>query len=147
MRLRLLAPALLLFATGCASTSGTSSSDSSSSRDPMMRPEIVERDVIVDGVSILGVWNAVGALDEPDVDDDLRRGILTETLVVNPRGRAVLSGEDDRADTDLQRFEGQIDGNRLAFDGLPGVATLAVRSDGRILMTDPRGRRTVYERD
>lgn len=146
MRLRLLAPALLLFATGCASTSSPPSA-SGSSRDPMMRPEIVERDVIVDGVSILGVWHAVGALDEPDVDEDLRRGILTETLVVNPRGRAVLSGEDDRADTDRQRFEGQIDGNRLAFDGLPGVATLSVRSDGRILMTDPRGRRTVYERE
>ena len=150
MRFLSLFPALLLLA-GCASTSSPSTSGTSGPSgergDPMQRPEIVERDVIVDGVSILGVWNAIGALDEPDVDDDLRGGVLTETLVVNPRGRAVLAGEDDRADTDRQSFEGQIDGNRLAFDGLPGVATLTVRSDGRLLMTDPRGRRTVYERE
>ena len=113
----------------------------------MQRPEIVDRDVIVDGVSLLGVWNAVGALDEPDVDDDLRSGVLTETLVINPRGRIVLSGEDSRATAGHQRYEGQIDGSRLAFDGLPGIARLAVRSDGRLVMTDPRGRRTVYERD
>lgn len=113
----------------------------------MQRPEIVERDVIVDGVSLLGVWNAVGALDEPDVDDDLRSGVLTETLVVNPRGRVVLAGEDDRADTGRQSFEGQVDGNRITFDGLPGVATITVRSDGRVVVTDPLGRRTVYERE
>lgn len=134
---------LALLITGCASTPQTGSSSS----DPMQRPEIVERDVVVDGVSLLGVWDAVGALDEPDVDDDLRNGALTETLVVNPRGRVVLSGEDARADTGRQSFEGRVDGNRIAFDGLPGVATISVRSDGRLVVTDPLGRRTVYERE
>lgn len=133
---------LVLFAAGCTPTSRTASSS-----DPMQRPEIVERDVIVDGVSILGVWNAVGALDEPDVDADLRSNVLTETLVVNPRGRVTLAGEDARADTGRQQFEGRVDGNRITFDGLPGTATVGVRSDGRLVVTDPLGRRTVYERE
>lgn len=136
-RLLLLAALLLPFLPGCAQTSASSDSASSSSSG----------DVVVDGVSILGVWNAVGALDEPDVDDDLRSGMLTETLVINPRGRAVLSGEDARAETGRQSFEGHISGNRLTFDGLPGAATIAVRNDGRLVVTDPRGNRTVYERD
>lgn len=139
MRRLLLAALLLPLLPGCAS-SGASS-------DPMSRSEIVERDVIVDGVSILGVWHATGALDEPDVDADLRSGLLTETLVINPRGRAVLSGEDERAAVGRESFEGQISGSRLAFRGLDGAATIAVRSDGRLVVTDPRGNRTVYERD
>lgn len=128
---------------GCATTSPTGTPGS----DPMEREEIVERDVIVDGVSILGVWNAVGALDEPGVDSDLRSGMLTETLVINPRGRATLSGEDRRTDAGRQSFDGRIEGNELAFDDLPGRATIDVRNDGRIVVTDPRGRRTVYERE
>ena len=144
--MRSLLPLALLLAlplAGCASTASTGTPGG----DPTQRDEIVERDVIVDGVSILGVWNAVGALDEPDVDNDLRSGMLTETLVVNPRGLATLSGEDQRLDTGRQSFDGQISGNRLAFDDLPGAATIDVRNDGRIVVTDPRGRRTVYERE
>ena len=128
---------------GCASTSPQGAPGS----DPTQRPEIVERDVIVDGVSVLGVWHAVGALDEPDVDNDLRSGMLTEMLVVNPRGLATLTGEDRRTDAGHQSFEGRISGNELTFDGLPGRATIDVRNDGRIVVTDPRGRRTVYERE
>lgn len=139
---RALLPAVLLLPllAGCAQTGASSS-------DPTTRPEIAERDVIVDGVSILGVWHAIGALDEPDVDNDLRSGVLTESIVVNPRGRAVLSGEDARAGTGRQSFEGQIAGDRLTFDGLPGTARIAVRNDGRLVITDPRGNRTVYERE
>lgn len=135
-----LALLLTLPLAGCATTGA-------SGGDPTQRDEIVERDVIVDGVSILGVWNAVGALDEPDVDNDLRSGMLTETLVVNPRGRATLSGEDHRTGAGRQSFEGRITGSRIAFDGLPGTATIDIRNDGRIVVTDPRGRRTVYERE
>lgn len=136
-RLLLLAALLLPPLAGCAQTGASSDT----------APASTSGDVVVDGVSILGAWSAVGALDEPDVDDDLRSGMLTETLVVNPRGRAVLSGEDRRAETGLQRFEGRISGNRLTFDALPGTATIAVRNDGRLVITDPRGNRTVYERD
>jgi hypothetical protein len=134
--------ALALLAAGCAS-----SRTDAPKGDPMERDEIVERDVLVDGVSLLGVWRAVGALDEPDVDNDLRSGMLTETLVINPRGRATLTGEDQRAGTGRVTLDGRISGNRLTFDGLPGAATIDVRSDGRIVVTDPRGRRTVYERE
>ena len=144
--MRPLLPSALLLAlvlAGCTTTANTGTPGG----DPMDRDEIVERDVIVDGISILGVWNAVGALDEPDVDDDLRSGMLTETLVINPRGRATLSGEDHRTDAGRQSFDGQITGDRLAFDGLPGEARITVRNDGRIVVTDPRGRRTVYERE
>lgn len=140
MRLSLLILLLVAFVTGCANPR-------TATDDPMQRGEIVERDVVVDGVSLLGVWNAVGALDEPDVDSDLRSGMLTETLVVNPRGRATLTGEDHRAGTGRQTFEGRITGDRLTFDSLPGQARIDVRSDGRIVVTDPRGRRTVYERE
>lgn len=143
--MRLLVPLALLLAValaGCAPTSPTATPG-----DPPPREDVAERDVIVDGVSLLGVWHAVGALDEPDADRDLRSGMLTETLVINPRGRATLSGEDRRAGTGHQSFEGRITGNQLAFDGMPGAATISVRSDGRIVVTDPRDRRTVYERD
>ena len=146
-------PRLALFVTlvlalaGCATQSSTVQTGGTSGGDPMQRPEIVERDVIVDGVSLLGVWKAIGALDEPEVDDDLRRGLMTETLVVNPRGRAVLSGEDDRAAAGHLSYEGQISGNLLAFRDLDGAARLNVRSDGRLIVTDPLGRRTVYERE
>ncbi len=144
--MRSLLPLALLLAlplVGCGTTSPTGTPGG----DPTQRGEIVERDVIVEGVSILGVWNAVGALDEPDVDNDLRSGMLSEMLVVNPRGRATLSGEDHRTDAGRQSFDGRITGNRLTFDGLPGTATIGVRNDGRIVVTDPRGRRTVYERE
>jgi len=129
--------ALLLVLAGCAQT-GTTSGPSSPAPSG---------DVVVDGVSILGVWNAVGALDESDVDADLRNGMLSRTLVINPRGRVVLTGEDARAGTGRESFEGRISGNRLTFEQLPGAATIAVRNDGRLVLTDPRGNRTVYERD
>jgi hypothetical protein len=136
---------LLLLAalvTGCATSQPDAPRTDTTPREP-----IAERDVILDGVSLLGVWNAVGALDEPDVDADLRSGDLTETLIVNPRGRVTLTGEDRDADTGRMRFEGRITGDRIAFDDLPGEGTITVRSDGRIVVTDPRGNRTVYERE
>ncbi len=151
--MRVLSPLVLLLTValmpGCAPAShtGTATGKPSGGGDPMKRGEIVERDVLVDGVSLLGVWHAMGALDEPDVDNDLRSGMLIETLIVNPRGLVSLTGEDHRADVGRQSFEGRITSDKIAFDGLPGEATITVRSDGRIVVTDPRGRRTVYERE
>lgn len=104
------------------------------------------RDVLVGGTSILGIWDAVGALDEPDVDDDLRSGLLTETLIVNPYGRVTLTGVDEREGSGPVSFSGRIQGSSVEFDGLPGRGQLEVRGDGRLVLTDPRGNRTVYER-
>lgn len=133
--MRLLSLLLLaLVLAGCAPSGSTVATD----------PAV--RDVVVDGVSLLGVWDAVGALDEPDVDSDLRSGLLTETLTINPRGRATLSGEDRRAGTGRITLNGQIHGDEIRFDDLPGAGQLAVRNDGRLVVTDPRGHRTVYQR-
>lgn len=142
MRTSALPLLLALLVAGCASTRPDAPRTDTTPREP-----VAERDVILDGVSLLGVWNAVGALDEPDVDADLRSGDLTETLVVNPRGRVTLTGEDRDAGTGRMSFEGRITGDRIAFADLPGEGTITVRSDGRIVVTDPRGNRTVYERE
>lgn len=144
MRPPRLFPAFLLLAllvTGCAS---------SRTGVPASAPTpgaAGEGDVLLDGVSLVGRWNAIGALDEPDVDSDLRSGMLTETLVIRRGGGATLTGVDERAATGQVRLEGRIAGDRLTFADLPGEATLTVRGDGRIVVTDPRGYRTVYERE
>ncbi len=104
-------------------------------------------DVVLDGVSVLGEWTAIGALDEPDADADLRSGLLIKRLTVQPGGRATLTGEDRRAGTGQETYDGRITGNRLDFDDLPGEALLSLRTDGRLVLADPRGRQTVYERE
>lgn len=105
-----------------------------------------ERDVVVDGVSILGSWDAIGAPDQADVDSDLRTGQLTRMLVFNPGGRVTLTGEDRRAGTGRTTFRGQISGRTVTFDELPGRAIVDVRSSNRLVLTDPAGNRTVYQR-
>lgn len=102
--------------------------------------------MLLDGVSITGPWIAVGALDEPEADRDLRSGMLVRRLTVERGGHAMLSGEDRRVGTEPEYYEGRVSGTRLTFDDLPGEATLDIRSDGRLVFTDPRGRRTIYER-
>lgn len=127
--------ALLLFIAGCASAPhGSSPSDSASS------------DVLLEGQSILGAWVAVGAPDQADIDDDIREGILTRMLVVNPYGRVTLTGEDRRENAGQVTYEGRLAGSRLAFDDLPGVARLELRDTRTLQMTDPGGNRTVYRR-
>ncbi len=144
MRVSLLLLLAALFAFGCASSSGSavvvppSSSDASSAAP--------DGDLLLDGVSILGEWTAVGALDEPEADRDLRTGLLVKSLVLQPDGGATLTGEDRRAETGPVVYDGRVSGDRIEFDGLPGAALIALRSDGRLVLTDPRGRRTIYER-
>jgi len=143
MRTSALLLALALFAAGCAITQPAPPRTNTSPP----AEDSGERDVMLDGISLLGVWNAVGALDEPDVDNDLRSDVLTEVLVVNPSGYVTLTGEDRDAGTGRMSFDGRITGDRIAFADLPGEGRITVRSDGRIVVTDPRGNRTVYERD
>jgi hypothetical protein len=105
-----------------------------------------QSDVVVDGVSLLGRWDIIGAPDQPDVDTDIRSGQFTQMLVFNPYGRVTLTGEDRRAGTGVVAYEGRISGRNLTLEGRPGTATITVRSQTRLEMTDPRGNRTVYRR-
>lgn len=133
LAMRILSLALLALAlAGCASAPRAT--------DP------AARDVVVDGVSLLGVWDAIGALDDPEEDADLRSGLLIETLTINPRGRATLSGEDRRAETGHVSLQGRVRGREIRFEGLPGAGRLAVREDGRLVLTNPSGQRTLYQR-
>ena len=103
-------------------------------------------DVRLDGTSILGAWNAIGAPDQADVDTDLRRGVLTRMLVFNPYGRVTLSGHDRRAGGGSTSFEGRLRGDSVTFEGLSGTARLALRDRNTMVLTDPGGNRTVYRR-
>lgn len=136
MRHTLTIAALLLFLAGCA----TPAHGPSSSSDPAVR------DVLLDGVSVLGAWVAIGAPDQADIDEDLREGVLTRMLVINPYGRVVLSGEDRRENSGQISYEGRLAGSRLAFDDLPGIARLELRDNRTLQMTDPGGNRTIYRK-
>lgn len=132
MRFAALPLVLFLFLAACAPTAPTAPTAAS--------------DVRVDGVSILGAWNAVGAPDQSDVDSDIRSGQLTRMLVFNPYGRVTLTGEDRRAGTGRISYEGRITGRNVRFDELPGQARVDMRSDGTLALTDPGGNRTIYRR-
>ena len=125
--------ALLLLLAGCTAT------ERSAGPAP-------EGDVVIDGASVLGAWEAVGAPDQAGVDADLRNGVLTRRLVFNPYGRVTLSGEDRRAGAGLTTFRGRVSGRAVTFEGLDGAARVAVRADGTLVLTDPGGNRTVYRR-
>jgi hypothetical protein len=103
-------------------------------------------DVRIEGVSILGAWDAIGSPDQPQVDRDLRSGMLTRLLVFNPHGRVTLSGTDRRAGTGHISYPGTIRGDRLTFDELPGTATVRLRNQQTLEVIDPAGNRTVYRR-
>jgi hypothetical protein len=112
--------------TGCASLAGTG-------------PEL-------DGTRIAGVWDAVAAPDDPDRNRAIQNGTLTEQLLVHRDGRIILQGEDRTEGAGPVRYDGTLDGRTARFDELDGAAELAVEGDGRLRLTDPRGRRTLYRR-
>lgn len=132
MRLVLLA---LLLASGAAAQPP----------DPAGQPSplLPSRDVTLDGVSIVGKWVAVEIYGDRAARQDLRDGHLAKTLVVNPRGRAALSGWDRRTGGAPEAFIGQVAGTRLRLNGLSGEGRLAVRAN-RLRLHDPTGVTTVY---
>lgn len=100
---------------------------------------------MLDGAVLSGRWDAVAALDDADANADLQSGDLVRQLVFYPLGRVVLTGI-DRSVSDARRtFEGRVSGRSLQFDAFDGAATLRM-DGGRLVLTDPRGQRTVYER-
>ena len=110
-------------------------------------PVSAERDVTLDGRSIVGRWRAVEVVGDRAATRDLGRGTLTTVLAVNPTGHAILRGTDRREGGGAPAaFSGRIDGPRLRFRDLPGEAELSL-VQGRLHLTDPRGRRTVFVRD
>lgn len=102
------------------------------------------RDVMIEGVSILGTWYAVEVLEDTDATRDLDAGAMEMTLLVQPNGRSTLTGFDRRQGSGLVSFTGIIEGNRISFDGMDGQGTLSL-SGRRLILEDPRGRSTVYE--
>ncbi len=150
MRLPFLACALALLVAGCAPTAPPRAAGggvpSTAPPADMPPPDAPAAEVLLSGIAITGEWTAVGALDEPEADRDLRSGMLARRLTIERGGHAMLWGEDRRAGTEPEYYEGSVTGNALTFDDLPGEATLEIRSDGRLVFTDPRGRRTIYER-
>lgn len=131
-RILFLGALLGLLITGCAP-------------DPQ-RTIVDAGDVRVDGHSVLGAWNAIGAPDQAEIDRDLRSGMLSRMLVFNPYGRVTLSGSDRREGSGAVTFEGRIRGNEITFADLPGTARVSLRNHRTLEFTDPRGNRTIYRR-
>jgi hypothetical protein len=100
----------------------------------------------VDGVSVLGAWTAVEVVGDAQATRDLSDGTLEQTLIVSSNGRAVLTGVDHRAGSGPVTFNGRITGSRIAFTGMEGAGTLLM-SGRRLLLRDPSGRSTVFERN
>lgn len=106
-----------------------------------------DRDVMVDGQSIVGRWTAIEVARDPGATADLQRGTLSMTLVVNPTGHVILRGTDRRESQGRpSAFSGRLAGNRLELAGLPGAARVEMFG-WRLHLVDPRGRRTVFVRE
>ncbi len=145
---RLLPLVLALLLVGCSQTRQIPSPGSASTPAPTPSPTeeggSAMRDVMIEGVSILGTWYAVEVLEDTDATRDLDAGAMEMTLLVQPNGRSTLTGFDRRQGSGLVSFTGIIEGNRISFDGMDGQGTLSL-SGRRLILEDPRGRSTVYE--
>ncbi|MEL6444026.1 MAG: hypothetical protein AAF089_00970 [Bacteroidota bacterium] len=137
---------LLLPSSGCVTTSESPSGGTWSGPRPDAPAEPPRPTPFVDGNNVAGTWRAVEAIADPDRNRDLREGVLTMTLTIRRDGTATLRGEDRRLGSGPVRFDGTLAGERLAFDGMDGSAAVSMRS-GRLVVFDPRGRRTVYARE
>ena len=115
------------------------------------RPSAVApaRDVVVGGRSVVGRWLALEVEGDARASRDLADETLVKILTLNPGRRAILRGVDRRAGSAPEVFVGEVvpDGTRarLALDGLRGDARLEL-AGRRLVLTDPRGRRTVFLR-
>ncbi len=128
-----------LLATGCKTSQ-------SQNRDRHMNGYTVLSDVMLDGVSLVGAWYAVEVEGDRLTTRDLEDGTLETTLIVEPNGRAVLTGIDRREGDGPVTFVGLIRGNRITFREMDGAGTLYF-SGRRLVLRDPNGRRTVYVRN
>ncbi|MGB3541459.1 hypothetical protein [Rubrivirga sp.] len=105
-----------------------------------------DRDVVLDGESVVGRWTAVEVPTDPGATADLARGTLTTVLVINPTGHVILRGTDTRQGRGAPAaFSGAMAGRRVVFRELPGTGELA-RYGRELHLVDPRGRRTVFVR-
>lgn len=140
----LLRSATLIGVTLAASASAQTSLDRLANAPAA--PPSAERDVVLDGVSVVGRWHAVEVDGDAQATADLARGTLTTVLVINPTGHVILRGTDTRQGRGAPAsFSGYVVNGRLRFSGLEGEALLD--RHGRALhLIDPRGRRTVFVR-
>lgn len=106
-----------------------------------------ERDVRLEGRSVVGRWRAVELVGDGEATEDLREGTLTTALVINPTGHVILRGSDRRQGGGAATsFSGQVEGGRVHFRDLPGEAEIEILG-GRLHLVDPYGRRTVFVRE
>lgn len=106
-----------------------------------------ERDVRVDGRSVVGRWHAVAVVGDAEATADLQRGRLTTVLVVNPTGHVILRGTDRREGRGAPAaFSGYLVENALRLTDLPGEARVEMVGL-RLHLIDPRGRRTEFRRE
>lgn len=156
IRPALLLAAVLVVASGCSSSRSLSDrtgdtvevvGTGGSAVTPSEREVEIAAlsDVTLDGTSLLGAWYAVEVVGDRRATRDLEDGTLEKTLLINPNGRAILTGVDRREGSGDATFSGQIDGNRITFVGMDGAGTLSM-SGRRLLLRDPNGRSTVYVR-
>ncbi|HLA63050.1 MAG TPA: hypothetical protein VK610_01375 [Rhodothermales bacterium] len=104
-----------------------------------------EDDVRLGGLSLIGTWAAIEVVGDAEATNDLDRGQLTQTLLIRPRGNAVLTGVDRRASGEPVAFGGEVRGSVITFVGMSGTGRLSVEGR-RLHLLDPRGRTTVFAR-
>ena len=100
-------------------------------------------DVTLEGVSILGAWQAVEVIGNTRDTRALESGAAALTLIVAPNGRATLTGKSRSQDSFTR--SGRITDNYLTVAGIEGRALLLLNGP-RLIVREPDGRSTAFVR-
>ena len=100
-------------------------------------------DVTLEGISILGAWQAVEVIGSTRDTRALESGTAALMLIIAPNGRATLTGKSDREGSFTR--SGRITENYLALTGIEGRALLLLNGP-RLVVREPDGRSTAFVR-